>query len=58
VTKLSKKIRKEGKWSVKGETNKICKEKAECIRRSTKEVLGVSKRGSGRWRELRGGVKR
>jgi len=48
LTKLSEKIKTEGKWSVDGDANKMWKEMAECIRWSAKEVLRVYKRGTGR----------
>jgi len=64
VTKLSEKIKTEGKWRLEGDSNRIWKEMAECIRRSTKEVLGVAREGDGRmkgawwWsKEVKGKVK-
>jgi len=48
VTKLSEKIKTEGKWKLEGDSNRIWEEMAECIRRSAKEVLRVYKEGSGR----------
>ena len=38
----------EDKWTVEGDANKMWEGMTECIRRSDKEVLAVSKGGSGR----------
>ena len=48
VTKLYKKIKTKGKWRLEGDANTMWEDMAECIRRSAKEVLGVSKGRSGR----------
>ena len=48
MTKLSEKIKTEDKWRLEGDSNTIWEEMAECIRRSAREVLGVSREGSGR----------
>ena len=48
VTKLSDKIKTEGRWILEGDSNKIWEEMTECIRRSAMEVLGVTRKGSGR----------
>jgi len=45
ATKLSEKIKMEGKWIVEGDANQMWEEMTECIRVSAKEVLGVSKEG-------------
>ena len=62
--KLSEKIKSEGKWKLEGGSNKIWEEMADCIRRSAREVLGVSREGSGRMKgawwwseEVKGKVK-
>ena len=47
VTKLSEKIKIEGTWRLEGDINKIWEGMTECIRRSTREVLRVSRRGKG-----------
>jgi len=39
------------------DANKMWEEMAECIQRSAKEVLGVSRGGREEWKELGGGVK-
>jgi len=64
VTKLCDKIKTEGKWTLEGDTNRIWGEMVECIRRSAREVLGVSRDGSGRMKgawwwseEVKGKVK-
>jgi len=61
---LSEKIKKQGKWRLDGDSNRIREEMADCIRRSAKEVLGVSREGSGRMKgawwwseEVKGKVK-
>jgi len=46
--KLSEKIKRESKWKLEGDANRIWEEMAECIRRSAREVLGVSREGSTR----------
>jgi len=46
--KLSKKIRREDKWKLEGDLNRIWEEMADCIRRSARKVLGVSREGSRR----------
>jgi len=46
--KLSEKIKREGKWKLEGDLNRIWEEMAECIRRSAREVLGVTRKGSAR----------
>jgi len=46
--KFSKKIKIEGKWKLEGDSSKIWEEMADCIRRSAREVLGVSNEGSGK----------
>ena len=57
-------IKTEGKWSLEGDSNRIWEEMAGCIRKSAKEVLGVSRGGSermeGAWwwsEEVKGKVK-
>jgi len=50
VTKLVEKIKSEGKWALGGDANRTWEEMADCIQNSAKEVLGVSKVGSGRLR--------
>jgi len=62
--KLSEKIKKEGKWRLDGDSNRIWEKMADCIQRSAREVLGVSREGSGRlkgawwWsKEVKGKVK-
>ena len=64
MTKLSKKIKTEGKWRLEGGIDRIWEEMAECIRRSAREVLGVAREGSlrikGAWwwsEEVKGKVK-
>jgi len=44
--KLSEKIKREGKWKLDGDADRIWEEMADCIRRSAREVLGVAKEGS------------
>jgi len=56
ATKLSENIKIESRWIVEADANKMCEEMAKCIKRSVKEILGVSKGGSDRvegawWRE-------
>jgi len=48
--KLAEKIKIEGNWGLEGDANKMWEEMTDCARRSAKEVLGVSKGGSGRMR--------
>ena len=48
VRKLSEKIKREGKWKLEGDWNRIWEEMAECMRRSAREVLGVTREGSAR----------
>jgi len=48
VATLSEKIKTEGKWRLEGDANKIWEGMAECIRKSAREVLGVSRGGNGR----------
>jgi len=48
VIKLAEKIKIESKWELEGDANKMWEEIADCIRRSAKEVLGVSKRVNGK----------
>jgi len=48
VAKLSKEIKVEGKWGIKEDANKMWEAMADCIRRSIKEVLGVSRGETGR----------
>jgi len=62
--KFSKKIKIEGKWKLEGDSSKIWEEMADCIRRSAREVLGVSNEGSGKMKgawwwseEVKGKVK-
>jgi len=64
VTKLSEKIETERKWRLEGDSNRIWEEMDDCIRRSAREDLGVSKEGSGRMKgawwwnaEVKGKVK-
>jgi len=45
---LSEKIKSESKWKLEGDSRSIWEEMADCIRRSAREVLGVSREGSGR----------
>jgi len=46
--KPSKKIKSEGNWKFEGDSSKMWEEMADCIRRSAREVLGVSREESGR----------
>jgi len=46
--KLSEKIKSEGRGKLGGDSSRIWEEMTDCIRRSAKEVLGVSREGSGR----------
>ena len=46
--KLSEKIKSEGKWKFEGDLSRIWEEMADCIQRSAREVLRVSREGSGR----------
>jgi len=46
--KLSEKIKSEGKWRLDGDSNRIWEDMTNCIRRSAREVLGVSREGAGR----------
>jgi len=62
--KLSKKIKSEGDWKLKGDSSRIWKEMEDCIRRLAREALGVSREGSmrmkGAWwwsEEVKGKVK-
>jgi len=48
VTKLSEKIKLEASWKVIGDANAMWKGMAQCIRRLTKEALGISRGGGGR----------
>ena len=48
VAKLTEKIKREGKWKLKGDLSTIWEGMADCIRRTAREVLGVSREGSGR----------
>jgi len=48
ATKLSEKVKAEGKWRLEGDTNRIGEKMAECIRKSAWKVIGVSRGGSGR----------
>ena len=48
VTELAEKIKIKSKWGLDRDANKMWEEMADYIRRSAKEVLGVSKGGSGR----------
>jgi len=64
VTELSEKIKTERKLKFEGDSNRLWEEMADCIRRSAREVLGVSKEGSermkGAWwwsEEVKGKVK-
>jgi len=50
VNRLVKKIKIEGRWGLGGDANKMWEEMANCIRRSAKELLGVSRVRSGRMR--------
>ena len=47
-TELCEKIKTEGKWRLEGDSNRIWEEMAGCIQRLAREVLGVSRGGSGR----------
>jgi len=58
VTKFSETIKTEGAWRLERDANKMWEEMAKCIRRSTKEVLGVSKGEVVEQKELGGGAKR
>jgi len=53
VIKLSEKIKSEASWKVIGDVDEMWKRMAQCIRRSAKEILGVSTgrggRQSGAW---------
>ena len=62
--RLSEKIKKESKWDLIGDSNRIWEEMAECIKKSAREVLGVTRAGSrkmkGAWwwsEEVKGKVK-
>jgi len=64
VVKLSEKIKSEGKWKLDGDSSRIWEDMTYCIRRSAREVLGVSREGSrrmqGAWwwnEEVKGNVK-
>ena len=46
--KLAEKIKSEGKWKLDGDSSRIWEDMADCIRRSAREILGVSRVGSGR----------
>ena len=46
--KLAEKIKREGKWKLEGDSNRIWEEMAKCIRRSAREVLEVTREGSAR----------
>ena len=48
VGKLAEKIKSEGDWKSDGDSSKIWEGMADCIRRSAREVLGVSREGSGK----------
>jgi len=50
VNRLVEKIKIEGKWGLGADANTMWEEIVDCIRRSAKEVLGVSRMGSGRMR--------
>jgi len=47
-TKLCERIKTEGKWRLEGDSNRIWEVMAGCTWRSAREVLGVSRGGSGR----------
>jgi len=47
AVKLSEKIKSEGKWNLDGDSSRILEVMANCIRRSAREVLGVSREGGG-----------
>ena len=47
TTKLLEKIKSKASWKLIEDANAICAVMAQCIRRSAKEVLGIS-RGGGR----------
>jgi len=51
VVKLVGKIKSEASWKLTGDADEIWDGKAQCIRRSAREVVGVSKGGGGRRRE-------
>jgi len=64
AAKLSEKIKREGTWKLKGDLSTIWEGMADCIRRSAREVLRVSRGGSGRMKgawwwneEVKGKVK-
>ena len=48
VTKLSEKIESETNWELVRDANAMWERMAQCIRRSAKEILGVSRGGGGR----------
>ena len=48
ATKLSKKIKSEVNWKLVGDADAVWEGMAQCIHRSAKEVLGVSRGGRGR----------
>jgi len=50
VTKLVEKIKSEWKWGLGGDANGMSEHMEDCIQKSAKEFLGVSKVGSGRMR--------
>ena len=48
ATKLSENIKTKGSWNAAGDADKMWGGMVECIRMSAKEILGVSRWGSGR----------
>ena len=52
ATKLSNRIKSEASWKVTEDSDAIREGMAQCIRRSAKEVLGISRRGGGRKSEV------
>ena len=62
--KLSEKFKSESRWKLQGDSSKIWEDMEDCIRRSAREVLGVSRERSGRMKgpwwwseEVKGKVK-
>ena len=47
AVKLSEKIKSESKWNLDGDSSKIWEDMANCIWRSAREVLGVSREDGG-----------
>jgi len=52
ATRLSDRIKSEASWKVTEDSDAIREGMAQCIRRSAKEFLGISRRGGGRKSEV------